>query len=169
MQRKIMDEPWELDKILGHYPEYARCHDDVQKYVIQYKAIDPSTGKKWIDDAIITHQFDDWAHTGGAKFLRSQRYWWKMARKVATAEHRRAGMADPNLTSKWTATTRFIGDGEPFDHVALDWAKYFRDHPEQYPFYYESAEEDEKEADEKEAEDMGLAKDFLLAVRRSRK
>ena len=132
----LENSPWEIKAVLGHFPEYARNHSAVDYYLVEWKAIDPATGTHWLEELPSERftsevpgrndrrNFDDFVHTGGARFLKKTRYWDRMALAEvevdsALYKHRQW----PRDINGEKFTTR--GDGELFDHISLKWNDWF--------------------------------------------
>ena len=133
----LESSPWEIKAVLGHVPEWARNHSDVDGYLVQWTAIDPADGCHYLEELPSERftsevegcddrrNFDDFVHTGGARFLKKIRYWDKMAlAEVEVGSELYNHPQWPFDVNGVKCTTR--GDGELFDHVSLRWNDWFK-------------------------------------------
>lgn len=171
----LENSPWEIKAVLDHVPQWARNHSEVTDYLVQWKVLDPLTDLPHVEElpserfgTRISGQpdrrnFDDFVHTGGARFLKITRYWDKMA--LNTVEVNSPLYNHPQWPCDLDGqkyTTR--GDGEEFDHVSLDWHSWFLRNVNNYK-PNATALNRLKAIDLLDAEESGVDKMFLTARR----
>jgi len=169
----LENSPWEIKDVLNHFPEWARNHSDVTDYLVQWTAIDPDTGSNFLLELPVKsfsnenpsrpdrRNFDDFVHTGGAKFLKASRYWDRMALNEVEVNSQLYNHPQwPCDLDSRKYTTR--GDGEEFDHVSLDWNAWYARNINNYKPDAKALKR-QKAADKLDAEESGVDKLFLTA------